>query len=393
MTLPSQETDVLIVGAGPSGLALAVCLARHGIRFVLVDRLQQPQPNSRAAGIHARTLEVLEPFGVTAALINAGREMSAIALHDRDETLLRIEFDQLPSRYKYILTLPQNETEAILTVRLTELGGHIERGQEAIRLSQDTDRAVVTLRDPAGAEVAIRTRYVVGADGYHSLVRQASGIGFATGTYAEAFILADVHMDWPLGSEVMRLFLAADGLALVVPFTESRFRIVATVDEAPEHPPMPEHFTVEYVQAILDQRGPRSQRATVRDMVWSSRFRIHHGVAAHYRAGRAFVAGDAAHVHSPAGGQGMNIGIQDAVALGDRLAAVIAGTQPNSHLDGYEPERRRVAQGVVTMTDRMTRMGTLSGSAGQFMRNAALRAVGHLPALQRKIATRMAELE
>jgi 2-polyprenyl-6-methoxyphenol hydroxylase-like FAD-dependent oxidoreductase len=386
MTLPSN-TDVLIVGAGPSGLALATCLAGHGIRFVLTDRLAAPQPTSRAAAIHARTLETLEPLGVTDALVKAGRRLASVAMHHHDQTLLRIDFAQLASRHRYILGLPQNETEAILTARLIALGGQVERGWEAVLLSQDDQRAVVTLRDAAGTSAVIRARYVVGADGYHSLVRQASGIAFNPGTYAESFVLADVHMDWPWSSDIMWLFLAPEGMALVAPFTGDRFRIIATTDQAPEHPALAD------VQAILDRRGPRAVPARAREMIWSARFRIHHGVAARYRSGRAFLVGDAAHVHSPAGGQGMNIGIQDAIALGDRLAAVIGGRQPEPHLDGYEAERRPVAQRVVAMTDQMTRMGTMTNPLGQFVRNIGLRAVNHLPAIRRKIAARIAELE
>jgi 2-polyprenyl-6-methoxyphenol hydroxylase-like FAD-dependent oxidoreductase len=386
MPLPS-ETRVLIVGAGPSGLALGTCLAGHGVEFVLVDKLEAPQTASRAAAVHARTLEVLEPLGVTDAMVNAGHSISTVALHDRDESLLRVDFGQLRSRYQFILTLPQNETEAILANRLGELGGTVERGQEAVALTRDRDGLAVTLRDKSGSVTPVRARYVVGTDGYHSLVRQASGIGFTPGSYAETFILADVHMDWPLPSDEMLLFLARDGMLLVAPFSRDRFRIIATVAQASPQPSLGD------VQAILDARGPRSSPARVRDVAWSSRFHIHHGVAERFRAGGIFLAGDAAHVHSPAGGQGMNIGVQDAVALGDRLAAVISGQQPDPYLDGYEKTRRPVAEKVVAMTDQMTRLGTLTNPVGQRLRNLGLMAVGHLPAVRRKIATRMAELD
>jgi 2-polyprenyl-6-methoxyphenol hydroxylase-like FAD-dependent oxidoreductase len=386
MTLPS-ETEVLIVGAGPAGLAAAVTLAGHGVPFVLIDRLKAPETTSRAAAVHARTLEVLEKLGVADTMTAAGRKVPAVVLRDRDTTLLRIDFSGIGSRYRFILTLPQNETEAILTARLEALGGRIERGQEAVAVTPEADSVSVTVRDAAGVQTAVRARYVVGADGYHSLVREASGIGFTPGTYAQTFILADVHMDWPLPPDEMQGFLAREGIALVVPFSaERRFRIVATADHAPETPDL------EDVQTLLDQRGPSTAAARVRDTVWSSRFRIHHGVAAHYRAGRAFLAGDAAHVHSPAGGQGMNIGIQDAVALGDRLAEVLAGRQPDAWLDGYEKERRPVAEQVVALTDRMTRVGTMTSPAGQFVRNLMLRAVDHIPPARARIAAQMAEL-
>lgn len=386
MGLPS-ETEVCIVGAGPTGLALATCLALHGTPFVLVERLERPQPASRAAAVHARTLEVLEPLGVTDTMVAAGRPIATVGLHDRDTTLMRIDFGLIQSRYRYILTLPQDRTEAILTERLGALGGGIARGQEAVALDQDASGVTVTVREAAGSTRSVRARYVVGADGFHSLVRQQAGIGFSPGTYAESFILADVHMDFPWGSDALRLFLAPSGMLLVAPFSETRFRIVATVDQAPEHPDIPD------VQAIMDERGPRSSKARIWDLVWSSRFRIHHGVAERYRAGRAFLAGDAAHVHSPAGGQGMNTGIQDAIVLGDRLAAVIAGRRPETELDLYERERRPVAERVVRMTDQMTRMGTLGNPIGQRLRNIGLRVAGQLAPVRRKLATRMAELD
>jgi 2-polyprenyl-6-methoxyphenol hydroxylase-like FAD-dependent oxidoreductase len=380
--MPQQsETEVLIVGAGPAGLTLAVTLAGDGIPFVLIDKLQARQTTSRAAAVHARTLEVLEKLGVTDTIVEAGRKIPQATLRDRDRVLLHIGFTEIQSRYRFILTLPQSETEAILTRRLEALGGRIERAREAVALTLDEDGITATLRDGG----SVRARYAAGADGYHSLVRQASGIGFAPGTYPQSFVLADVHMDWPLSSTEMQVFLAREGIALVAPFSDRRFRIVATADTAPETP------TLADVQHILDRRGP-SAAARVRDVVWSSRFHIHHGVAARYRAGRAFLCGDAAHVHSPAGGQGMNIGIQDAVALGERLEAVIAGQQPDAWLDGYEAERRPVAQRIVSMTDRITRVGTLASPAGQFLRNLMLLAVDHLPAARARIASQMAEL-
>jgi 2-polyprenyl-6-methoxyphenol hydroxylase-like FAD-dependent oxidoreductase len=386
MSLPS-ETGILIVGAGPSGLALATCVAGHGVDFVVVDKEEVPPATSRAAAVHARTLEVLERLGVTDTMISEGRSISTVTMHDHDTILMRIGFGQIASRYQFILTLPQNETEAILANRLAQLGRTVHRGQEAVTLVQDGDGVTVTLQDQAGGSTLVRARYVVGADGYRSLARQVSGISFAAGTYAEAFILADVHMDWPLPPDEMQIFLARDGMVLVVPFSGNRFRIVATVAQAAAQPSMAD------VQAILDSRSLQASPVRIHDVVWSSRFHIHHGVAERYRSGRVFLAGDAAHVHSPAGGQGMNIGIQDAVALGDRLAAVLGGQQPDSHLDGYETERRPVAEKVVAMTDQMTRIGTLASPVGQRMRNIGLRAVGHLPLVRRKIATRMAELD
>lgn len=182
------------------------------------------------------------------------------------------------------------------------------------------------------------------------------------------------------------LYFSPAGLVVVAPLPEGRHRIVATMDEAPEHPNRVD------VQALLDARGPKERPAQVKDVVWSSRFRVHHRLAERYRAGRMFLAGDAAHVHSPAGGQGMNIGIQDAITLGARLAAVVRDGADTGTLDGYEAERRPVAAQVVAFTHRMTRVATIDHTPFRKVRNAALRALDRVPALHPAMAMNLSEL-
>ena len=192
----------------------------------------------------------------------------------------------------------------------------------------------------------------MGADGIHSVVREQAGIGFQGGQYEESFVLADVRLSGDVPVDEVILFWARAGLTVVAPLPDGSHRIVAPVSEAPESP------SVEFIQQLLDTRGSGAGRMVVTDIVWGSRFRIHHRVADTYRAGRLLLAGDAAHVHSPAGGQGMNLGIQDAVALADALSAVLAGGA-DSLLDEYSAARRPIAQSVVAMTDRLTRLATL----------------------------------
>jgi len=381
-----RETDVLIVGAGPTGLTLACRLAQRGIRFVLVDAALAGGESSRAAVVHARTLEVLEAIEVSELLIGAGVVVPNFTVRDRDARLLALDFSQLPSRYPYTLMVPQNTTDALLAERLASHGAHIHRGLRAASLAQGEEQVTVELEDASGERFAIRARYAVGCDGMHSAIREAAGIGFAGSAYEESFVLADVHMKWPLPRDEVQLFFSAEGLMVVAPLPEDRHRIVATLDPAPEHP------TQADIQQLLDRRGPRTSPAVVRDVVWSSRFRVHHRLAEHYRAGRVFLAGDAAHVHSPAGGQGMNTGIQDAMNLADALVSVLSGVADSAALDRYEAVRRPIAESVVRLTHRLTQVATLHGGAAMALRNGALRLAGRIPQFRRKLAMDLSEL-
>jgi 2-polyprenyl-6-methoxyphenol hydroxylase-like FAD-dependent oxidoreductase len=385
-TLPTT-TDVVIVGAGPTGLTLACLLAAEGVSFVLVDRLAEGANTSRAAVVHARTLEVLEELKVTDRLRAEGHIVPQFTLRDRGQVLATIRFDKLPTRYAHTLMIPQNVTEAILVDRLRQLGSDVYRPCVVTDLRQDTDGVSVTLAADGQPPQTIRAKYLVGADGMHSTVREHAGIGFTGDSYGQSFVLADVRMSWPLGADEVMLFVSPEGLVVVAPLPGGRHRVVATVDDAPEHPDIAD------VQRLLDTRGPTTGTARVHEIVWSSRFRVHHRLADRYRAGRILLAGDAAHVHSPAGGQGMNTGIQDAVALGHALTAVLGnGRADESPLNQYEHTRRPVAERVVAFTDSMTRMATLRTRRSRAVRNAVIRVIARIPVVPRWLATELAGL-
>ncbi len=369
--LPAH-TQVAIVGAGPTGLALAVTLASAGIDFVIVDRLAEGANTSRAAVVHARTLEVLDDLGAAQALTARGVRVDRFTVRDGTRRLLTVPFDGLPTRYPYTLMVPQCDTEAVLLARLRALGRDVHRPYQVDSVAQDPDGVTLTM----STGETLRAGYAVGADGMHSAVRRAAGIGFTGSAYEESFVLADVTMDWAPGPHEVSLTFGPDGLTVIAPLPGGHYRIVATADQAPPTPDLP------FVQRLLDDRTPG--QATITGLAWSSRFRVHHRVADHYRAGRLLLAGDAAHVHSPAGGQGMNTGIQDGHALGRALAT--------GHLDDYETRRRPVAQRVVAFADRMTRIATTRNPAARHARNTALPLLGHLPGLRTKLATELAEL-
>jgi 2-polyprenyl-6-methoxyphenol hydroxylase-like FAD-dependent oxidoreductase len=374
------DTDVLIVGAGPCGLALAAALAVDGIRTLVIDRLAEGANTSRAAVVHARTLEVLEPIGVASRLVEQGLQARRFTVRDRDRVLVPIGFDQLPTRYPYALMVSQAVTESVLLQRFVELGGQVLRPRALAGLVQDDTGATATLDDGS----RLRARYVVGADGMHSTVRQCAQIGFSGGTYGESFVLADVRLRGGVPAAEVILYFSPAGMVVVAPLPDGVHRIVATVDEAPEQPSAAD------VQSLLDERGPQRERAVVQQVLWGSRFRVHHRVADVYRTGRIVLAGDAAHVHSPAGGQGMNAGILDAMSLAGALAKALVGDA--QALDDYGAQRRPAAQEVVALADRLTRLATVR-PAWRAGRNLLLSALSRLPVFRRQLAWRLSGLD
>lgn len=377
-------TDVLVAGAGPTGLAVAAKLAAAGIDVTVIDNQASGDNTSRAAVVHARTLEVLADLGVSARLVEEGIEAPRFTIRDRDKVLVPIRFDDLPSDFPYALMVSQAVTERVLLERLTELGGHVRRPLTLVDLVQDDTGVTATTED--GTE--IRARYLVGADGMHSTVRDKTWIGFPGGKYAESFSLADVRIEGDLPHDEVILYFSPEGTLVSAPLPGGSFRFVAPVPEAPAEP------DVAYIQGLLDRRGPALKAGgspvEVTEVLWGSRFRVHHRVADAYRAGRVLIAGDAAHVHSPAGGQGMNTGLQDAVVLGDALVATMARGD-EAALDDYAARRRPVAEEVIALSDRLTRFGIAQG-VRRSVRNLVLSTLARLPRFRRMLAWRLSGL-
>jgi 2-polyprenyl-6-methoxyphenol hydroxylase-like FAD-dependent oxidoreductase len=382
--LPS-ETGILIVGAGPSGLAFAAELRRHGKEPLVIDRQAAGANTSRACVVHARTMEVLEPLGASADLLAQGIKVPIFRIRDRDRALVTIDFADIPSPYRFTLMCPQDRVERILMSHLERRGGAVARPCELVRFAASSAGVTAEVRCN-GAMQSIRAQWLVGCDGMHSVVREQAGIGFAGAAYQLSFVLADVRMQWPLSRDEVTLFYSPEGLVVVAPLPDDHFRIVATMDEAPETP------SAEFMQAILDARGPQAYPGRVRDVTWSSRFHIHHRVAETPRKGRVLLCGDAAHVHSPAGGQGMNTGIQDSVSLAEALAQT-GLDRDETRLDEWAAARHRIATEVVTLTDRMTRVATMTSPTGQALRNMAVALAGHIPPVRQAVARRLAELD
>jgi 2-polyprenyl-6-methoxyphenol hydroxylase-like FAD-dependent oxidoreductase len=330
--------------------------------------------------VHARTLEVLEPLDVTPRAHRARhRRETDSPSATGDRVLVPVTFGHLPTHYPYTLMISQAVTEDVLLDRVRALGGDVLRPHGVVDLRQEDRGVAVTLDDGR----TLRARYVVGADGMHSTVRERAGIAFVGGSYGESFVLADVRLTGGVPRDEVILYFSPAGMVVLAPLPGGLHRVVATVDDAPEVP------SVAYVQGLLDARGPSAERAVVHSLLWGGRFRVHHRVAERYRMGRVLLAGDAAHVHSPAGGQGMNAGIVDAMALADALVEALRGDE--RALDAYGEARRPIATQIVAFADTLTRLATVRPSL-RWLRNIVLALLSCVPAFRKRLAWRLSGL-
>jgi 2-polyprenyl-6-methoxyphenol hydroxylase-like FAD-dependent oxidoreductase len=375
-----NDTDVLVVGAGPTGLTVAASLIAHGARVILVDKLPEGQNTSRAAAVNARTLEVLEDLDVTRRMVKAGLIAPRFTMREGRRILIPVDFSDLPTKHPYTLMLSQADTERLLLERLHELGGEVIRPRTLDGLTQDAGGVTATFEDGP----AIRAGYIVGTDGMHSTVREQAGIGFAGGEFAETFALADVRLAGEVPPDEVILFYAKQGLNVLAPLPGDIFRIVAPATDVPQVP------SAAFVQSLLDTRAFGPGQLVVTELLWGTRFHLHHRVADSYRAGRILLAGDAAHVHSPAGGQGMNLGITDAISLANALSEVLGGGS-DSALDTYGTAQRRRAEQVLKLTGRLTRIATLPRPLRP-IRNSGMRLTARIPSVRRQLALQLSGL-
>ncbi|GAA4902259.1 2-polyprenyl-6-methoxyphenol hydroxylase-like FAD-dependent oxidoreductase [Actinomycetospora succinea] len=382
----SATNGVLVVGAGPVGLVAASQLARLGVPVRLIDVLEAPTDESRAVVIHARSLEMLAALGVRPQLEARGRRVDRFEIADgrTGATRAAVDLTGIPSRHPSMLDIAQPDTEAVLAERAAELGVVVERGVELTALAQDADGVEVTLRTAAEDETA-RFGWVVGADGAHSTTRHLVGTHLEGGFHGQHFAMADVEVETSLAPTTGRMFTHPDGVAMLFPLRETRARVIFLVDD-PGDAAAP---TLEQIEALTEER--MAGRVRVTGSHWLTYFEIHHAQVPQYRHGRVLLAGDAAHVHSPAGAQGMNTGIQDAANLAWKLALVARHGADPGLLDSYQEERHPVGAEVVRVTTTLTDVGTASGPLAA-LRDAAMFVVGHVPALGEAAAERLAEL-
>jgi len=358
------SVPVLIAGAGPTGLVLALWLTRRGIRVRIIDRTAEPGTTSRALGVQARTLEFYRQLGLAEAVVRQGLEFAAANLWVRGKRKARLAFGDIGvglSPFPYMLIFPQDEHERFLIERLAALGVDVERRTELLGFKDDGWRVRARLRTPDGAEKACEAEYLAGCDGARSKVREVMGAAFPGGTYAHLFYVADTQGGGPvMNGELHGALDESDFLAAFPMKGAGRVRLIGTA-EAPDGQ---DALTWEDVGKGLLAR----MSVTVDRVNWFSTYHVHHRVAGRFRQGRAFLLGDAAHIHSPVGGQGMNTGIGDAVNLAWKLAAVLQERAAASLLDTYEPERIAFARRLVATTDRVFTAVTSPGRVARFIR-------------------------
>ncbi len=386
MSAPTSP-DVVVVGAGPVGLVAACELARRDIRIRVIDKLPEPTTESRAIAIHSRSLDMFDRMGIVVDLIATGVKSTAMRMLSNGSELFRVEFGGVDSAFPFSLLTPQTETERVLVERLSALGATVDRGVELVELTQDADGVQLTLRRPDGASETLTTAWVIGADGAHSTVRHLVGAKLTGSFKGERFILGDCDADSDMDAESMYTVLAPEGPVIMMPMRDGRARLMAEIHDEPGAA-LDLRPTQDALQKILDERVGG---VTIRSSHWLTCFEIHHGQVPAYRHGRVFLAGDAAHIHSPAGGQGMNTGMQDAFNLAWKLAAAVQGEGAQTLLDSYHAERHPAAEKVIDFSGKLTKAGTLRGGA-RVVRNAVMKVVGNIPAIGEKLATIVEEV-
>ncbi len=361
-----KNPEVLVIGAGPTGLVLAFWLTKMGVRVRIIDRALEPGTTSRALGVQARTLELYRTMGLADELVARGRPLGAANAWFRGKHRARIALGDIGaglSPFPYLLIFPQDEHERVLIEHLKRAGVEVERGTELTTFEEHGDQVSAQLRHADGGEETCSAAYIAGCDGAHSVVRTALAIGFPGGTYDRLFYVADVAARGPVMNGELHLALDDDDFLAVFPMKgDGRARLIGTVRVGAEV----EHEKVGW--ADVSEHAIERTRIEVERVNWFSTYRVHHRVAAQFRRGRAFLVGDAAHIHSPVGGQGMNTGIGDAVNLAWKLAAVLRDGKDPWILDTYEPERIAFAHRLVATTDRVFQVASQQGPVARTMR-------------------------
>jgi 2-polyprenyl-6-methoxyphenol hydroxylase-like FAD-dependent oxidoreductase len=381
--------QVLIVGAGPVGLTMAAELARYGVSTRIVDKAAARTDKSKALVLWSRTLELLDRAGCSAAFVAAGQKVVGANFIAGSKLIGSISIATVQSPYRFALMLPQSETERLLEEHLDRLGVAVERQVEVVSFASNASGVTSVLRKADGQEEKLTTEWLIGCDGAHSVVRHGLGLSFAGDTLPSDWVLADLHLKgYPFPETELAIYWHEEGILVFFPISPGRFRVIADIGlSAGAHPTDP---TLDQIQGVMDRRGPGGIVAS--DPIWLSAFRINERKVSQYRSGRVFVAGAAAHVHSPAGGQGMNTGMQDAINLAWKLALVCRNACSDKMLDSYSIERSAIGDKVLKAAGRLTEVAVLKNHAAQAVRNLIGRVMLGLAPFRRAMVDTMTEV-
>src|SRR5215467_5476064 len=380
----ASDIDILIVGAGPVGLFLASECERHDLRWRLVETHAFQSEHSKALAIFPRTLEILDMAGIVAPFLDAANRVTSVTVMSHERRLAHMRFTPEETPYPFVGMVPQNVTEALLADELKRKGGRVEYETTLMSTEQDGDGVRATL-DHKGTPLIVRASFLVGCDGAHSTVRRMLKVPLEGGEYDAAFMLADIETNDGFPADELQLCPSESGPLAIFPMSATRRRIVATIDRQEGDAP-----SLDLVRRILRERAPHGIEA--RAMHWSSYFHIHHRHASRLRVGRMFIAGDAAHIHSPFGGQGMNTGLHDVWNLAWKLGLCLRGHGNEHLLESYTAERVPVIKSVIETTDLLTKVLGTPNRLAQALRDAAIPMVSRLAPFQHAFVQRLSEL-
>jgi 2-polyprenyl-6-methoxyphenol hydroxylase-like FAD-dependent oxidoreductase len=384
-----RDVPVVIVGAGPTGVMLAIELARRGVQVRILDKEPARSQETRAIALHARTLELFHQIGVVEEFLELGHKATGMAVHTRARRRTSVDFGELDSPYPFVLMLGQDQTQRILDRRLERLGVNIERGVEVLKLEPHNDGVELAARrigEQSGR--ALQARWVVGCDGAHSIVRRHLGVPFDGDDYGQDWLMAEVGIDWQMERERFHVFSYTSAPMVCFPMPGGRWRVI--MPQVPNREGERQAPKMQEIERLAAMRGPTGMKLS--DPTLLAAFRCYRRQTSVMRSGHLLVAGDAAHIHSPAGGQGMNTGLQDAANLAWKLALVVGGDASPALLDTYQEERHPIAAGVLAFTHNLVRVFTVTSSGQRWLRDRLLPTAMSIPTVERRFTTRMSQI-
>lgn len=365
----AERIPVLIVGAGPSGLMMAACLHHHGIEYRLIEKRMETTQTSNALVMHPRTLEMLDDIGIIDPFIKQGQRIKYLSFNLGKENLAKISTVQIESFYNFMLSIPQNISETILDHHLNTINHPVERGLSLISIDQTQDAIIANLIDNDQKSQKIHCEYLIACDGIHSTTRELCHMKFSGIDIPQQFILGDAHIPSDFPDDTFTIYFHQEGPLAIFPFKKGIARIIATIIDSDRDPKQP--VSLLELQKIIEKRS--DNLVTINDVNWTSSFWIHSKMLNNFRQGNIFFMGDAAHIHSPVGGQGMNTGMQDAYNLAWKLALKMKGKGKHNLLDSYDDERKPNAKALLANTEHITRMILIKSPLLQWIRRKALK--------------------